>query len=187
MKDIHKGKFDILYQVSNRLRDRNDYERIRLPIKDHLLARFSYKKNKINYCKIDEYQNTLYFFPLQTHTDSNISVNSTLFPFEKYVNIVQNSFLKVQRDLKCKLIIKEHPFDVLRKKYFKVDSENIYWLNPAASITDVLKNDLCLGTIVVNSTAGLESLIYQKPVLTLGKAVYNRSELTLSSEASPGS
>jgi capsule polysaccharide modification protein KpsS len=182
LKDIHRSKFDILYQISNRLCDRNDHERIRLPIKDHLLARFYYKKHKINYYKISDIKEPFLFFPLQTHTDSNIAINSTLFPYEKYVDLIQNSFLKVERDLKCKLIIKEHPFDVLRKTYCKTKSGCIYWLDPAASTREVFNHDLCIGTLVVNSTAGLESLIYQKPVLTLGKAIYNRPELALNLE-----
>lgn len=182
LKEIHKGKFKILNQIINRIRDRNDYERIRLPIKEHLLARLSYQKNKLNYCKIDDIKKQFIFFPLQTHTDSNIAINSSLFPFGKYIDLVQNSFRAVQKELKCNLIIKEHPFDVLRKKYLKKESENIFWLNPAASTKEIFDNELCLGTIVVNSTAGLESLLYQKPVLTLGKAIYGRPELTLNLE-----
>ena len=80
-------------------------------------------------------------------------------------------FFEIQQDIKCKLFIKEHPFDVFRKKYFRKRSECIKWLNPASSTIEILNHELCLGTVVLNSTVGLESLIFNKPVLALG-AIY---------------
>ena len=60
-----------------------------------------------------------------------------LFPYEKYVELVHKYFLEIQKKIKCNLIIKEHPFDVLRKKYFKKKSSYIKWLDPAVSTDKV--------------------------------------------------
>lgn len=179
LRDIQKGKFDFLHQLRNRFLDRSDIERIRLPIKEHFVARISYFTYKNKYFRISEIDEPFIFFPLQTHTDSNIVINSMLFPYEKYVELVQKYFLEIQKRIKCNLIIKEHPFDVLRKKYFRKESSSIKWLDPAVSTDKVLNHELCKGTILVNSTAGLESLIFGKPVLTMGKAIYSRPELSL--------
>lgn len=182
LKDIQKDKFDFLHQLRNRFLDRSDIERIRLPIRDHLTARISYFTYKNKYLRISEIHEPFIFFPLQTHTDSNIVINSMLFPYEKYAELVQKYFLEIQKKVKCNLIIKEHPFDVLRKKYFRKESSHIKWLDPTVSTDEVLNHELCVGTILVNSTAGLESLIFGKPVLTMGKAIYSRPELALNLE-----
>ena len=91
LREIQKGRFDFFYQLKNRISDRNDIERIRLPIKEHLLARF-YLKNKNNYYRTDEIKEPFIFFPLQTHTDSNIVINSPYFPYEKCVELCRILF-----------------------------------------------------------------------------------------------
>lgn len=179
LKEIQQDKFDFKYQLKNRFADRNDLERIRLPIMDHITARLSYYLNQTRYKKVEAIDSPFIFSPLQTHTDSNIVINSPLFPFDKYVDFLQRSFSDIYKIKKCKLVIKEHPFDIFRKKYYKQDSDYIIWLDPSVPTEKIFNHAGCLGTVVVNSTAGFESLILGKPVLTLGESIYSRPELTV--------
>ena len=179
LKNIQGLRFNIFHQIKNRWKDRKDFERIRLPFIQHIGARLSYYFFRNRYLRTDEISNPFIFFPLQTHTDSNIIINGEIFPFEKYVELILNAFLEVKNEIKCQLIIKEHPFDVFRKKYNRKVSKDILWLRPETSIPDVLKNQFSIGTIVINSTSGLESLILGKPVIALAKSVFSLKELTL--------
>jgi capsule polysaccharide modification protein KpsS len=182
LKDIHGIRFNILHQLKNRWNDRKDLERIRLPITQHLSSRIAYYSFKIRYLMANEITEPFIFLPLQTHTDSNVIINGEIFPFDRYVKIISEAFLRAKDKIKCKLIIKEHPFDVFRKKYNKNISDDILWLSPETPVSEILTNQFCVGTIVINSTAGLESLIYGKPVIALAKSVYAYPELTLHPE-----
>jgi capsule polysaccharide modification protein KpsS len=73
--------------------------------------------------------------------------------------------------------MKEHPMDLFRKSYQRKNAHGVYWVDPATSISHILNRTNCLATLVMNSTAGLESLILQKPVLCLGNALYCYPEL----------
>lgn len=177
LRTIQKGKFNIFSQFRNRYQDRNDFERIRLDMIHLLFARLKYYQYKYK-DKID-FQNKYIFFPLQTHTDSNIVINSNHYPYKKFVYQIISEFLETKYLSNLKLVIKEHPFDVYRIHYNKGEYDRILWMHPALPTSLFLKDKNCLGTIVVNSTVGLESLIFGKPVLCFGKAVYSQHNLTI--------
>jgi capsule polysaccharide modification protein KpsS len=67
--------------------------------------------------------------------------------------------------------------DIFRRSYKRQNGNGVYWIDPATSVAEILNQSQCQGTIVINSTAGLESLIQQKPLLCLGKALYRYREL----------
>jgi|GEM_PF-3680529 len=174
---IQNGKFNLLYQLRNRWQDREDFERIRLPYYSQFTARLVYYCHQ--YKDLNDLREPFIFFPLQTHTDSNIFLNGSLFPYDKYIDLVVKAFHAVMRKIKCKLVIKEHPFDVFRKYYPKEENKGTIWIRPEESCINILNNENCIGTIVVNSTTGLESMLLRKPVLVLGKSIYAHSDLTL--------
>jgi capsule polysaccharide modification protein KpsS len=177
IKEIHGDKFQISRQFRNRWEDRHDIERIKLPLSQHLYARASYSINSRSYKTLEEVTKPFIFFPLQTHTDSNVIINAYLFPYSRYVNVVQKAFQLIAAKTGIQLVIKEHPFDVFRTAYPQHEHANILWIHPAISSNAILHNTQCVGCVVVNSTVGLESLIFGKPVLCLGEAVYSHTEL----------
>jgi capsular polysaccharide export protein len=182
LRKIHGDRFKILKQVKNRFEDRHDLERIRLPFYQHFGARLNYYLNSHNYKSMEQISKPFIFFPLQTHTDSNIVFNGTLLPYRKYVDLVIDSFKRISKRIDISFVIKEHPHDLFRTNYPKPNVEGVYWLHPAIPVTKILSSMNCLGTIVVNSTAGFESLLMNKPVLALANAVYDKYGLVLKPE-----
>lgn len=178
-----KDKFRIYHQFIRRFSERSYSERIRLPIQQLLFARINYYAKKHKYCNIKDIKKPFIFFPLQVHTDSNYIINSEFFPFSRAIDLVIEAFqLLIKRKSEYSLVIKEHPYDAMRIRYETENKRDIYWINPMRSINEIINNPFCVGTTTVNSTAGLESLIFNKPVLIIGKAVYSKPGLTLSLE-----
>ena len=177
LRSIQGGRFDVWRQLRNRLSEAADFERVRLPLSAHLNARISYYRQRHHYVDFNAVHRPFILFPLQSHTDINVVLHGGLFPFRGIVNLVRSAFKQVRQHMDCILLIKEHPMDVFRSPYDRRPGSSIYWINPVVPIATILNHPRCLGTVVVNSTSGLESLILGKPVLCLGKALYNHPEL----------
>ena len=177
LQRIHGGRFNVLKQARSRWVDRKDVERIRIPLAQHLTARASYLRYKSSYRSIDEVSKPFIFFPFQTHTDTNVALNCDIFPFSGIAERVIAAFSQVRSKLGADLIIKEHPMDIFRISYDRRNADGVYWISPETPTSAILLNPYCAGTIVVNSTAGLESLVLGRPVMTLGRSVYGRTEL----------
>jgi hypothetical protein len=71
-------RFRIGKQLKNRMDDRYDIERIRISWSQLAKARLSYYGNKSDYLSINGVTSPFLFFPLQTHTDSNIGIYGRL-------------------------------------------------------------------------------------------------------------
>lgn len=179
LRELQGNKFNPFLQMRNRISELKDIERIRLPIFQHIESRLHYYRYRKQYYNLSDINTPFLFFPLQTHTDSNVLINADLYPFEQYVERVCTAFSMMHKSSSLMLLIKEHPLDVFRKHYKKNYGSNIHWLSPSISTTDLLNHPLCCGTIVVNSTAGFESLLAGIPVLVLGRAIYGYPELVL--------
>ncbi|MGB2869685.1 MAG: hypothetical protein WBD36_14610 [Bacteroidota bacterium] len=177
LDEIHGEKFDVFRQARNRFSERRDLERIRLPFTQHMAARMSYYRALRNYERLEHVHKPFLFFPLQMHTDSNVVLNTPLFPYGTLVSTVLDSFRKARHDLQCDLVIKEHPLDVFRIHYDRKREQGIHWLAPEIPVPQILNDPQCCGTVVANSTAGFESLLAGKPVLTLGNSLYSYPEL----------
>lgn len=177
IKIVLGDRFRISKQLNNRIADRLDIERIRLPFHQLAKARLSYYCNKFNYLSVDGIQSPFFCFPLQTHTDSNIVLNSQLESIDAYLDLLLSAFSEFHKRSGINLIIKEHPMDLFRKSYRRKQMKGVYWIHPATSIQSLLRHKYYRGTIIVNSTVGIESLIQQKPVLCLGSALYRYPEL----------
>ncbi len=177
IKMLLGDRFRISNQLKNRIADRLDIERIRLPFHQLARSRISYYTFKNKYVPITNINAPYIFFALQTHTDSNIIINTQFGSINPFVDFVLSAFKRFHAKSGINLVIKEHPMDLFRKSYKRKNSDGVYWVNPATSIYDIINQVHCIGTIVINSTTGLESLIMQKPVLCLGKALYCYPEL----------
>lgn len=115
------------------------------------------------------------FLPFQVHDDTQIllfSPNITTMPqlLETVWRAVDEYNRKKTDDLW--IVVKEHPSDFgrvnyrkLREKYPKIMFVNDY------STEELIKKSQ--GIITINSSVGIEALLYHKPVITLGDAFYN--------------
>jgi capsular polysaccharide export protein len=177
LRQVQGSKFNVFRQLRNRWEDRNDLERVRLHFLQHANARISYSMYRKRYAKLSDISKPFLFFPLQTHTDSNIAINGDLVPYSLYVEIVISAFKSMRPQLNCDLLIKEHPFDVFRHAYNRASGDGVLWLSPETPVPEIILSGNCLGTVVVNSTAGFESLLLGKPVVTLGRSMFSHKEL----------
>ena len=114
------------------------------------------------------------FLPFQVPNDTQIAVNSTWIRsmeqlLEETVAAVHNTELN---DLY--IVVKAHPswknsFAHLHKKY-----QNVIFANN--NNTEVLIKE-AVAVITINSTVGLEAILHNKKVITLGDACYNIKQL----------
>jgi capsule polysaccharide modification protein KpsS len=149
-----------------------------LPLSKLLANRLKYMLRNGNYTESISLKKPFIYFPLQVHTDSNYLVNSNFNSIQESIDIIEQAFDIAGLNEDYYLCIKEHPLDVLRTNYSST-SNSVVWLNPFLPSNDIINNDLCIGTITINSTAGFESLILNKPTLTLGKSIYSKETLCL--------
>lgn len=130
-----------------------------------------------------QYKNNYYFVPLQTYNDFQIKEHSPFSSIEDFIKEVMKSFMKFA-ELGTLLVIKHHPMDRGKKNYTKYINELSAELgikNRVIIIHDVhlpscLKN--AIGTVTINSTAGLSSLYHNTPTIVLGNAIYDIEGLT---------
>ncbi len=114
------------------------------------------------------------FLPFQVHDDTQIIAHS---PWVKTMGQMLKSVMKATDvlGLPRKIVVKEHPVDVGRYDYGTVErSRDVVWLRDYA-LGVILKRADCV--ITVNSSVGIEALVYGKPVVTLGEAFYNVKRL----------
>lgn len=117
---------------------------------------------------------TVVMLPLQIETDSNILFYS---PFYKSMCVL---IQELQEALKffgnTFLVIKPHPEDQHRLAELEA------WCGPQCRVSTNLSLPSLLSMVdvvtVINSTVGLEALIYGKPVVVLGQAIYGQKGFT---------
>jgi hypothetical protein len=112
--------------------------------------------------------------PLQIETDSNIIYNSPLY--KAMANLIKDVVAAISGQ-DVLLIVKPHPEDKIRRETIEAlctsEQVRVCWdltLPSILSVTDLV--------IVINSTVGLESLIQNKPVVALGRSIYDRKGFT---------
>jgi len=114
--------------------------------------------------------------PLQVRSDSQIICHSPLKDMEGFVDICLASIGEYNRkhNKNLCLVIKEHPkdphMDLLRRTRKKHKNVKNYYLTKVNTRKLIEK---CMAIITINSTIGIEGLLYYKPVITLGQAFYN--------------
>lgn len=125
-----------------------------------------------------------YLLPLQLDADSQIRVHSPITSVTKVIQATIQSFAN-NAPHDALLIIKNHPLDpwfvdypaVIKKALTEnnMDESRVVYLEAGDLIT-LLKH--AKGTVLVNSTVGTSALIYNGPVIALGKAIYDMAGLT---------
>ena len=110
------------------------------------------------------------FFPQQIEGDSNIIINSNIY---KKMHDVLSDLLIVAERLNLKVVTREHPENT---KINKTPTHKLLILSNDIHIHSLLKFSLC--NIVINSTVGLESLLFEKPTIALGNSLYSGKGFT---------
>jgi hypothetical protein len=113
--------------------------------------------------------------PLQIESDSNIQNNSHYF---KSMEELIRSVTSVLSGTEAQLVVKPHPEDRARRARIEAlcsDSDvRCCWdlsLQSLLPVTDLV--------VVINSTVGLEALLQDKPVVALGRSIYDRKGFTM--------
>ena len=112
------------------------------------------------------------FLPLQCFSDTQVLINSPYIKdMESFVRIV---YQKIKKTLPkdYRIVVKEHPDDWGRIDYRKIRKEypDIIWLKKY-NIRNLIEHAELV--ITINSSVGIEALMYHKPVVTVGNSFYN--------------
>jgi len=117
------------------------------------------------------------FLPFQVHDDTQVLLHSpvikTMFQLMDYAVQIVELYNRQSGDC-LQIVVKEHPSDFGRIDYSRLkekyrDSKVIfsrYYPTP-----DLIKN--ACGVMTINSSVGIESLLYHKQIFTIGKVFYN--------------
>jgi hypothetical protein len=112
--------------------------------------------------------------PLQIESDSNIQNNS---PYFKSMEELIRSVTSALDGTGAQLVVKPHPEDQSRRDRIEAlcsaTDVRCCWdlsLQSLLPVTDLV--------VVINSTVGLEALLQNKPVVTLGRSIYDRKGFT---------
>jgi capsular polysaccharide export protein len=134
--------------------------------------------------------NTDFFvFPLQLNSDAQIQKHSPFNSIRESIQEVLSSFAK-HRQKNCKLLIKIHPLDTGLINYKKYTDKVSQQLSIANHVLFIDGGDLkallkaAKGTVLINSTTGIQALREGCPVHTLGHAIYDIPGLTHQGELS---
>ncbi len=133
--------------------------------------------------RIDARQMPPYFFvPLQVHLDSQLS-HSRFTSISAFIQEVIETFA-VHAPEGHALVLKLHPMDRAYSDYSAQIAElsRRHQLEGRLHYVDIINLPAALrgarGTVVINSTVGLSSLVHGTPVKCLGRAVYDMPGLT---------
>jgi capsule polysaccharide modification protein KpsS len=129
------------------------------------------------------YANRYYLVPLQVHNDAQIRAWSNVPSAAAFIRRVISSFAK-HAPSDSHLVIKHHPLDrgysdytgIIDKLARKYDCrERISYIHDL-HLPTLLSH--AKGTVLLNSTVGLSSILHGTPVKTLGHAIYALEGLT---------
>jgi capsular polysaccharide export protein len=144
-------------------RDRAFYEKLNYkPLKLDLVPRAPVKEL---FGKKIDFENFI-FIPLQVNYDSQIIYFS---PWIKSMFELIEIVKDIAKKSDLKFVFKAHPSDRV-SDYSKIKlSKNIYFAtNPTSELIKKAK-----AVITINSSVGIEALLFKKKVITLGEAFYN--------------
>mgnify|MGYP005621194649 CR=1 FL=1 len=147
---------------------------------NNLISRTSKNKKNLNFEDINKKEEKIpyIFIPFQVSYDSQIIFNSPWIKnMEQLFNIIR--IISIDFEGKCNFIFKEHPSD-RKSNYSNLHSEskkfkNIFFDNKTCTEELIKKS---LGVITINSSVGIEALLFKKPVITLGESFYNIDNIT---------
>jgi len=127
--------------------------------------------NRLIPSKIPTLPHEFAFFPLQVRDDSQLTMHSPL-----YGNQLEEAIADVRRALQevapgLPLVIKLHPADRRKSNYDPMvrTYPDVIWVG-SGDVRKILARSRLV--ITVNSTVGIESMIFGRPVVVLGRSFY---------------
>lgn len=116
------------------------------------------------------------FFPLQVRSDSQLTIHSPLYGNRLDLAIADLDRAVRELDPTLRLVVKLHPADLNKTDYDPVARAlpQIVWVG-GGEVRELLARTVCV--VTVNSTVGIEGMILNKPVVTLGNNFYVREGL----------
>ncbi|WP_168161552.1 capsule biosynthesis protein [Ectothiorhodospira sp. BSL-9] len=124
-----------------------------------------------------------FLVPLQTHNDAQITVHSDFESIEEFIGVVLRSFVE-SAPAGHRLVFKHHPLDRGYTDYTRLIkrlaqdqgvADRVFYVHDL-HLPKLL--DHARGTVVINSTVGLSSILHGTPVCVLGDPVYHMPGLT---------
>ncbi len=117
---------------------------------------------------LDRLPGKFILFPCQVSNDTQITENSNTNNIEAI-----NTAYKIATEKKLSLVVKIHPAEnsLEEIQQIKKTCKTLNAIVCANNTVQLLK--ACSEVITINSTVGLEGLIFNKPVKALGKAIYS--------------
>ncbi len=132
---------------------------------------------------IKKYDKHYFVVALQVHNDSQVRVHSDYHDVKEFIVEVLTSFANHAPSHKH-LVLKHHPMDrgyrhygyLIRKHALTLGvSDRVHYVCDV-HLPTLLKHSVAL--ITINSTTGLQALFHDRPVKTMGRAIYNLPRLT---------
>jgi capsular polysaccharide export protein len=116
------------------------------------------------------------FFPLQVKNDSQLTIHSPLYGNRLDAAITDLEQAVRELDPALSLVVKLHPADLKKTDYDPVARAfpGVIWVG-AGAVRALLERATCV--VTVNSTVGIEAMLFGKPVVTLGDNFYVRAGL----------
>jgi len=116
------------------------------------------------------------FFPLQVRSDSQLTIHSPIYAnrLDQAIADVRAALSRVAPQLR--LVVKLHPADLDKTDYDPLAESypDLIWVG-GGDVRPLLQRAECV--VTVNSTVGIEGLIFDTPVVTLGNNFYVRQGL----------
>lgn len=132
---------------------------------------------------IQHHSERYFIVALQVHNDSQVRVHSDYPDVKDFIEEVMLSFSK-HTDKKKHLVLKHHPMDRGYRNYSRLIKnlglkfgiqDRVHYVCDV-HLPTLMKHSL--GVVTINSTTGIQSLHHGKPVIALGRAIYNLPKLT---------
>ena len=116
------------------------------------------------------------FFPLQVRSDSQLTMHSPIYGNRLDAAIADLDHAVRALDSGLRLVVKLHPADLGKTDYDPLVRRfpQIVWIG-GGDVREVLARAHCV--VTVNSTVGVEGMVFGKPVVTLGDNFYAREGL----------
>jgi capsular polysaccharide export protein len=131
----------------------------------------------------EHWVNQYFIVALQVHNDSQVRVHSDYNDVTDFLVESMHSFAQHAAP-EHYLVIKHHPMDRGYRSYRHLIQVTAKQLGIEARVLYVCDVHLpslikqSLGLVTINSTTGLQALFHGKPVMALGRAIYNQPHLT---------
>jgi len=145
--------------------------------------RYARRERRVLAQLLPEFEGNYFVCPLQVHCDMQVVVHSGFNSIEHFVGEVLSSFAMHAAPNKA-LVFKHHPLDRGYTDYTSLFANLLAEFGLTDRVFYVHDLDLptllrhAEGTVLINSTVGIQALYHGSPVRTLGRAIYDLPGLT---------